>query len=189
MHLAKPLVLLLAHLAAATPSPSSIPPGCPPDGPLLPRPTSLSTSPLITNATTRLTRSLRAALSGEIKAGWDVQNVSFSLALVSPFDTASSTNGSSIWEFHHLSDRNENGTTRLDSDSQFLIGSVSKVFTDLMVLRSGVDVDRPVTEFLPELKGEGGSSPVRWGDVTLRALTEHLAGITQNCMYGDVLIY
>lgn len=172
----------LLPLVGGTPSPSpsaSSFKACPPDGPLLPRPTNLSKSTFVKDATARLEEDLNAALNGDIKAGFDVQNVSFSLALASPFDD--DTQGP-LWEFHHLSGANLNGTTHLDGDSQYLVGSISKVFTDLMLLKSGVDQDKPVTEYLPEL--ESDDSLVKWANVTLRALGEHLSGIVQNCEFS-----
>src|SRR5687767_15061842 len=93
---------------------------CHPEGPILPKPTSLSTSPIFTSAALNLTNALNAAISGNITAGWPVNNVSFSLAVVSADEDEP------IWEYHHLA-ANTRGTEKLDRDSQYLIGSISKV--------------------------------------------------------------
>lgn len=151
---------------------------CPVDGPLLPRPTDLSRSQTIQDATANLTRALDSAVNGSIKAGFEVQNTSFSIALVSPTGRTASENNSIIWSYHHLGENNVNGTKMLDNDSQYLIGSVSKVFTDLLLLQSDIDLSDPITKYLPELDKEG--TPIQWKNITLSALSEHLAGIPSN---------
>ncbi|KAL4797441.1 beta-lactamase/transpeptidase-like protein [Aspergillus venezuelensis] len=129
--------------------------GCPPDGPLLPRPTDLANAEYIQDAASNLSESLDAAVKGEIKAGWIVENVSFSLALVSPYGAdGEDYNVKPFWEYHYRGENNEQGAKKVDGDSQYLIGSVSKVFSDLMVLKSGVDLRSPVTAFFPQLASD-----------------------------------
>lgn len=153
--------------------------GCPPGGPLLPRPTDLSGSQAVQDATADLARALDSAIDGKSKAGFPVDNTSFSIALVSPFDQVARDEDSSIiWTYHHLGKNNVNGTKDLDNDSQYLIGSVSKVFTDLLLLKSDVSLSDPVTKYLPGLEKEG--SPIQWSNITLSALSNHLAGIPSN---------
>ncbi|KAL5333489.1 beta-lactamase/transpeptidase-like protein [Aspergillus crustosus] len=157
-------------------------PGCPPDGPLLPRPTDLSNSRHILHSGEALTAKLDAAIQGEIKAGWIVENVSFSLALVSPYGASGiEDNVKPFWEYHHRGLNNKQGVSQVDGETQYLIGSVSKVFSDLMLLKSGVDLRRPVTDFLPQLKAK--RSKIRWEDITLEMLADHLAGIPPNAFY------
>lgn len=153
--------------------------GCPIEGPLLPRPTDLSKSPHIEAATDNLKQALDSAISGKIKAGYDVENTSFSIALVSPNSGISEGNTKSIlWQYHHLGKVNVNGTKKLDGDSQYLIGSISKLISDLMLLKSGLNLEDTITTYLPELKNE--SSLIRWENITLAALSDHLAGIPPN---------
>ena len=57
------------------------------NGPLLPRPTQLDRSKVIHEATENLTKSLDSAIEKKIKAGFNVDNTSFSIALVSPRQT------------------------------------------------------------------------------------------------------
>lgn len=150
--------------------------GCPPGGPLLPRPTDLSHSQIVQGATADLARALDSAIDGKTRAGFPVDNTSFSIALVSPFDqVARDEDNSFIWTYHHLGKNNVNGTKDLGNDSQYLIGSISKVFTDLLLLKSDVDLSDPVTKYLPGLEKEG--SPIQWSNITLSALSNHLAGI------------
>ncbi|EFR01825.1 beta-lactamase [Nannizzia gypsea CBS 118893] len=163
------------HLAAAA-APSVSSPGCVPSGALLPRPTDLGQSQYIKDATKSLSQSLDDAVSGKIKAGWDVANTSFSVALVSP--NGGDPRTGILWEYHHLGEKNVNGTKHLDGDSQYLIGSVSKVFSDLLLLKSNVDLHDPVAKYLSQLKNE--SSPIDWGNISLLSLSEHLSGTPAN---------
>jgi actin-related protein 6 len=156
---------------------------CRPEGPVLPRPTALTKSPIFQAAANNLTETLNAALSGSITAGWPTNNVSFSLAVVS---TDQDDLGVPIWEYHHLAAANTKGTKKLDRDSQYLIGSITKVFTDYVLLKSGMNIDAPVTEYLPGLDGK---SEIRWRDVTLRMLASYLGGTPANCRYPPLLKY
>ncbi|KAF1730515.1 Beta-lactamase-like protein [Beauveria bassiana] len=148
---------------------------CRPDGPVLPKPTSLQNSPVFELAAANLTNTLNDAINGSIAAGWAVENVSFSLAVVS-LDQADP--GIPIWEFHHQAKTSVNGTKKIDRDSQYLIASISKVLTVYIMLMSDVNIDDPVTEFLPELGNN--SSTMQWQNITLRMLASHLAGVPAN---------
>ena len=149
---------------------------CRPDGPTVPRARHLAGSSFLTDATKNLTTTLDQAVAGEIAAGWAVKNASFSLALV---DYNQDDPGIPLWEYHQLAEGNVNGTKKLDRDSQYLIGSVSKVFSTLVLLLSDVQLDAPVTKYLPELSNV--SSTLTWDDITLRSLANHLSGAPTNC--------
>mgnify|MGYP004716948667 CR=1 FL=1 len=149
---------------------------CRPEGPVLPKPTALANSATFKAAAANLTETLNAAVSGSIEAGWPVSNVSFSLAVVSADQDEP---GVPIWEYHRLATANTKGTKNLNRDSQYLIGSISKVFTDYVLLKSGVDLDAPVTEFLPSL--DDTKSTIQWRDVNLRMLASYLGGTPANC--------
>lgn len=151
-------------------------PICPPSGPWLPRPTALAQSAFFRLATDSLARQINRALEGEIEAGWPVANTSFSISVVSSDDP---TEGNSLWEYHHLAEANVNGTRDVNGDSQYLIGSISKLISELLFLRVGIDMDQKITDFLPELDNE--SSLIRWNEISLAALSEHLSGIPPNC--------
>ncbi|KAL2812086.1 beta-lactamase/transpeptidase-like protein [Aspergillus granulosus] len=178
---------LFAASSAQLPTTSQLVPvpsykGCPPDGPLLPRPTDLANSKYIQDAAKNLTAMLDSAISGEIEAGWVVENVSFSLALVSPYGpSGTEDNVTPFWEYHHRAKNSEQGATEVNGDTQYLIGSVSKIFSDLVLLKSGVDLQAPVTDFLPQLRSP--RSKIRWEEITLETLADHLAGIPPNMFY------
>ncbi|PKY04768.1 beta-lactamase family protein [Aspergillus campestris IBT 28561] len=182
LHLASALYFIQTSTAQLPPIPSLKPipsySGCPRAGPLLPKPTNLSQSAHIKNAAHTLTTALDSALKGEIRAGWPVDNVSFSIGLVSP---NGGQGAKPIWEYHHRAALNTQGTETVTGDSQYLIGSVSKVFSDLLLLKSGVDVRTPVTHFFPELAAPESAIP--WSEITLETLGEHLAGIPPNYVY------
>ncbi|KAL2670076.1 hypothetical protein Neosp_014957 [[Neocosmospora] mangrovei] len=153
---------------------------CRPEGPVLPRPTALAESSIFKEAAANLTDTLDAAVSGSITAGWPVNNVSFSLAVVSADQDKP---GVPIWEYHHLASANENGTKNLDRDSQYLIGSVSKVIATYVLLKSGIDLDAPVTTYLPKLGDK--KSTIQWRDVSLRMLASHLSGAPANYGFSE----
>lgn len=151
--------------------------GCPPDGPLLPRPLHISSSSLVQNATAELQTTIDQALAGKIRAGWVVENASFSIGLISADDPAP------IWEYHHRASANVNGTGKVDGDTQYLVGSISKLITTLLALRTEVDLETPVTQYLPRLSNE--SSIISWDNITLAALADHLSGIPPNYGFSE----
>lgn len=162
-----PLITLPLTIASFT---------CRPEGPVLPKPSTLSKSPIFASAAANLSHALTAAVSGDINAGWPVFNVSFSLGLVSGSQADPTI---PLWEYHHLAEGNTRGTKKLDRDSQYLIGSVSKVISDYILLATDVDINAPVMDFLPELGDE--KSRIRWSEVSLRMLASHLSGAPANC--------
>lgn len=147
---------------------------CPITGSLLPPPRQLSTSPVILAAGERLKTLIDSALSGSIVAGWETNITSFSIILTD-------TNNGSFWEYHHAASGNANNTADVNGDTQFMVGSVTKVVTDLIMLRLGLDLDEPITKYLPELAY--GDSSIEWNEVTLRSLGSHLAAIPRDCRY------
>lgn len=148
---------------------------CPITGPLLPLPQQLSSSPLINTAGEKLKTLLDSAVSGSITAGWQTNVTSFSIALTDTNNASSAP----FWEYHHTVSANVNRTEDSDGDTQYMLASVTKVFTDLALLKLGLDLDDPITKYLPELAGD--DSPIQWKQVTLRALGNHLAAIPQTC--------
>lgn len=166
----------LTHLLLGLPAVLAM--ECRPEGPIVPPPRNLKESAPFQRALANLTATLDSAFKGEIKSSLDAQNVSLSVALVGLDQTDAST---PLWEYHHLGSGNVNGTKSLDRHSQYLVGSVSKVITDAVLLRSGVNMDDPVTKYLPSLANE--TSRIDWKSISLRALGGQLAGIPANCMF------
>ncbi|EGX43887.1 hypothetical protein AOL_s00210g334 [Orbilia oligospora ATCC 24927] len=172
-------ILSITSISLETPTA----PRCAVEGALLPRPTNVCNYPAFKSATSKLSSYFNAAISGDISAGFNTINTSFAVAFVS-LDHSNSAN-KPIYTYTHLSPANKEGTKEINGDSQFLIGSISKLFSDVVLLKGGVDLDHKVTKYLPELRKK--ESLIRWEDVTLRDLGEHLAGMGPN--YGFPEIY
>ncbi|KAG6365958.1 hypothetical protein INS49_000134 [Diaporthe citri] len=153
---------------------------CRPEGPVVPRPVSLSSSPDFLSAARNLSDNFSPALNGTIRAGFPTENVSFSVAVVS---LAQDDPRVPLWEHHHLSAANIDGTKELDRNSQYLIGSVSKVLSDAVLLKSGLSLDDSITKYLPELASS--DSPVRWENISLGALASQLSGIPPNYGFSE----
>jgi len=115
-------------------------------------------------------------VTDKIKSGWEIRNVSLSISVVTLDQPDPAT---PAWEYHHLASGNVNGTKAIDKNSQYLIGSISKVISDAILLRSGIDIDDPVTKYIPVLNT--AFSPIDWDAITLRALASQLSGIPPNC--------
>lgn len=148
---------------------------CRPPGAIVPRPTNIESHPALVSATAKLANSLRQATSGEIDAGWVVENTSFSIGFVSRYQPNKTV---PAWEYHHLASNTVNGTKELTRNSQYLIGSVTKVISDYILLKSGLPLDDPVTKYIPKLRGP---SRIDWDSITLRQLGSGLSGVTQFC--------
>ncbi|PKS08161.1 hypothetical protein jhhlp_005437 [Lomentospora prolificans] len=152
---------------------------CRPEGPIFPKP-DLTKSSTFDTAINRLQELLDSAIAGEINAGWDVPNTTLSIAFVAKGQRAP---GEPLWEYHHLAENTELGTRNLNRDAQYQIGSISKLITDAVLIRSNLNLDDPITRYLP---GLGGSpSLIPWDTITLRALASNLAGIPPNFGYSE----
>jgi CubicO group peptidase (beta-lactamase class C family) len=104
----------------------------------LPRPRDLQSSDAFQAVLQNLTAILDATFDGKIQAGFDTQNTSISIGIVSFSQPEPDV---PVWEYHHLSTENANGTRELSRHSQYLIGSVSKAITvALSVSRSISDL-------------------------------------------------
>jgi len=104
--------------------------GCHTEGPTVPRPRKLKQSATFQHALSGLSKLLGDALAGTIRAGFDIHNISFSIGITS-FDQP--REDPLVWEYHHLSPANVNGTKAADRHSQYLVGSISKVITVCVV--------------------------------------------------------
>lgn len=167
---------ILLYLLAAGLATAEQPLECRQEGPIVPRPVDLCKSEAFRHALDDLKKTFDAVVAGDIKGGWDVRNVSLSIGVVTLDQAEPSV---PAWEYHHLASGNVNGTKSLGRNSLYLIGSVSKVITDVILLSSGVNIDDPVTDYIPSL--DNSSSLIPWKNITLRALAAQLSGIPPNC--------
>jgi CubicO group peptidase (beta-lactamase class C family) len=148
---------------------------CHSEGPILPRPANIANYKPFRDALANLTQLLNDSVTGRINAGWDHNNVSMSVGVIS-FDQPDPTQP--IWEFYRRAPNNVNGATTVDKNSQYLVGSISKIISDLILLKSGLNLDDPITKYIPVLNSS--SSRIDWNTVSLRALASQLSGIPPN---------
>ncbi|KAJ4201207.1 hypothetical protein NW767_006859 [Fusarium falciforme] len=146
---------------------------CPPLGPVLPAPTSPSTSDAVKTAVKTLTEGLKA-LTGSFN------NTAVSIGMVSLHEDEP------ILNLHHTpTNLDARGVKEVDTDTVYRIGSVSKAFTVLAALKlSGVRMDDAVTKYLPQLRKLGKQQDeknnitvVDWDRISLQALASHMGGI------------
>jgi hypothetical protein len=80
------------------------------------------------------------------------------------------------------------GTSKIDSESLFRIGTVTEVFTVWVFLIEAGEaywID-PITKYIPELAGGNGQitfGHFSWEDVTLGDLAGHLSGVPRDCKF------
>jgi CubicO group peptidase (beta-lactamase class C family) len=146
---------------------------CPPLGAVLPAPKHLSKSDVFTKAT-KLAGDVFSNLTSQIKG------------------SAISVGVKSIHESKQLLDlhftpevRDKKSVDKIDGQTVYRVGSITKVFTVLAALQqAGVDMEAPVTKYLPQLKGMVESQEVnndittfRWDSITVGSLASHLSGL------------
>ena len=149
-------------------------------GPVYDKPTGLPSNPLIKNATTSIIQTLQDAFTSG-KTAFDA-TVDNGTALSVTVASAQGT----LLDFHHTPaefNKTAGSVTKVDSDTSFRIGSISKLFTVYAFLLVGgrKHWDTPVQQFVPELNGTG------WKDITLGALASQLSGIGKDCKVGNTL--
>jgi CubicO group peptidase (beta-lactamase class C family) len=145
---------------------------CPFPGPDLSQPKLLSGSSAFRSALENLTETLDSAAAGDINPGFLINQTSFSIIVTDAKQQ--------LWSYHHTAPTTTNGTRHVGDHSQYRIASVTKMITNLLVLRLGLDLETKITHFLPELnKGNGG---ILWDRVTLRDLGSHMEGLQP--LYG-----
>lgn len=88
-----------------------------------------------------------------------------------------------FFEYHYTSPEDRALTnSSLTSDSKFPLGDVTMVFTVYAWLASqGEQWETPITDYLPELAGVGGSLTVAWDEVTIGSLAGQMSGLSHQC--------
>lgn len=151
---------------------------CPPLGAVLPAPTSPSSHPAVQSAVSALKETietLTAAFNG----------TAVSIGVKSLHETTP------LVDIHYTPPvLDPRGASQIDASTVYRIGSVSKVFAVLALLKtSGVHIHDPITKYLPRLRelkqqhnGKANQiTAVDWDDVTLHALASHMGGIGSDC--------
>lgn len=169
----------VAHAAASG--------ACPPLGPVLPAPTQPSGHEAVRCAAASFEEAFRQNITASLNA------TGISVALQSIHEAAP------ILDLHHTPPYlNPNGTREIDARSVYRLGSISKVFAVLSVLKLGnVAFDDPVTKYVPELRQLRGETEtpevdditaVQWDQVTIGALASHMSGIGSDCKHIPYLV-
>ncbi|KAI0113490.1 beta-lactamase/transpeptidase-like protein [Daldinia grandis] len=147
---------------------------CPPLGPVLPAPKNPTVHESVRLAIDSISDTFQNLTAGLVSTG-------ISVAVKSIHET------DPLLELHHTPTiLNSNGTSTIDSQTVYRLGSISKIFAVLSLLKQDhVELDDPITQYVPELcelKGETDEvsdiTTVRWSEVTLGALASHMSGIS-----------
>lgn len=166
---------LLAVLALSIPS-SAKP--CPPLGRTLPAPTAPSTNSAVKQAGEALAKQLQDALQPLLKQS------AVSVAVKSLHEDKPLFN----WHFTPTN-MSGIGTTKVDENTIYRVGSFSKVVAALVALQSdNIDMQASVLKYLPDLKKSVSldAHHFDWEDVTVESLASHLSGLptSSKSIYG-----
>ncbi|KAI1748962.1 beta-lactamase/transpeptidase-like protein [Xylaria castorea] len=176
------LLALAAKVFATNPS------ACALAGPGFPSPSGLSNSSMLNEGIAEFEKSLSS-----VQLGLQANDTAWAVALFS------SKENKTLYE-HYYTPPIDVGVSKVDSNSIFRIGSVSKVFSVWSFLIEVGDkyFNDPITKYIPELANltyNGGSDQqevyndidhVRWEEVTLGQLASHAAGILRDPTYNDL---
>ncbi|RKU43466.1 hypothetical protein DL546_001514 [Coniochaeta pulveracea] len=181
------LAFLGRHVSAA--------PNCPPLGAVFPKPSSaiLSSSPAIISALSNLTSTFTAR---DLDNNTGAYSTSYSIEVWSATDPS----GTPLWSWHHTAPNlthsgangtytNTTGVRKVDKNTVYRLGSLTKIFTIYTWLVQDGDVkwNEPITQYVPELQAVADKSNqdavanVDWGDITIGALASQMAGIVRDC--------
>ncbi|KAF4453057.1 Beta-lactamase-like protein 2 [Fusarium austroafricanum] len=146
---------------------------CPPIGPVLPAPTNPSSHSKVKNAIEALTETINA-YAGQLHSS------AVSVGVASIYEDKP------LLDLHHTPENlDPRGVNKIDADSVYRIGSVSKTYTTLAALKvRGLNMHDPVTKYVPELrrlnkqqKVNNAITTVDWDKVSMNALASHMGGV------------
>ncbi|KAH6660992.1 beta-lactamase family protein-like protein [Truncatella angustata] len=182
------LAKALVFLAGALPLGAAIN-NCPLDGPVFPKPTELSTMPIIKQAVANLTQYF---------AQWNA-NYSATAGFSYSIQVFSAHESDPLFSLSHTSPKLGNithpGVKTVDENTVFRLGSLTKVFTIYnLLLNAGDEIwNSPITKYVPELAAIANRSsddPVAytaWDEVTIGALATQMSGIPRDyALLGEI---
>lgn len=157
---------------------------CPLAGAVYPVPSQLSQSDAFAKANQTFNDELVQAFKSDSIYGALTYNASFSINIYSLHEQESLLT-------HHFSAPelpSESGVKKVDSDTIYRLGSISKLFTTYIYLaNAGFEGwNDPITKYIPELQKYADKSKtnpidvVAWDEVTVGSLISHLSGITRD---------
>ncbi|KAH7633105.1 beta-lactamase/transpeptidase-like protein [Sordaria sp. MPI-SDFR-AT-0083] len=180
-------------LAAVTThfAPSLAKVNCPLYGPLFPKPTNLLQNSAIRAAAKSLDGIFEKYIDHDNTTGAD--HFSYSVEVFSGSEEDKPL-WSHYWTAPNLEGFNSTGVSKVDTNTVFRIGSITKIFTVLAFLATVGDKlwNDPVTKYLPELKAlaektPGGSMMVPdWEEVTLGSLASQTSGLIRDSPLEDL---
>lgn len=178
------LAFLLAALTQAPVSNAKSP--CPIYGALLPRPTNLLQQQAIQVAALALDDVFAKYVDNANNTGSDAFSYSvevFSGAEDKPLWTH-------YWTAPNLKSLNSTGVKKVNGNSVYRIGSITKIFTMVTFFATVGDsvLNDPITKHLPEIaelaRNETGNDPIfepDWDDITLGMLATQTSGLIRDC--------
>lgn len=171
------LTFLSAALLVAQPAHAAVDGLCPIVGAVLPPPVNPGSHPAVDKAISHLQSFLETTTSK-----LNVSSVSVAIKSIHE--------DKKLLDFHSTPPTlDSRGVKTVDGKSIYRVGSISKIFPVLAVLKlDGVSLDDKITKYLPELRGLVNQQPVRdslteveWDEITLGALGAHISGISTDC--------
>ncbi|KAI0508697.1 beta-lactamase/transpeptidase-like protein [Xylaria bambusicola] len=152
-------------------------PTCPLEGPVFPKPLRLASSEAMKVAISNLTETFKGITGG-------AQNYSFALQVFSAHDP------DPVFSVLHtapkLATLNTTGVKKVDEDTVFRVGSLTKIYSIyLFLINAGDKVwNEPITNYVPELRELiNGSDPVvntDWERVTIGGLATQMTGVPRD---------
>ncbi|KAE8378493.1 beta-lactamase/transpeptidase-like protein [Aspergillus bertholletiae] len=173
---------------------------CPIQGPAFPAPKDVTSSASFAQVKDQLLSTLDKAVHASDTAevsGVGPNSISFSLQVFG------ARNDQPLLEYYHTAPPIQNSTVgvrEVDADTVFRIGSVSKLWTVLMLLieKGDASFSDPVTKYVPELRDatkelrdnatmrDDEIDQLRWDEVTIGELASHMTGIIREYASADI---
>lgn len=147
---------------------------CPPLGPVLPAPKAPSKHATVEKSTKLLTSGLEEKAS-------DLLNYS---ALSIGFKSLHEKE--KLFSFHHTPpNMGDIGTEKIDENTIYRVGSMSKMMPALAALQSKkINLNDSMLEYPPELGSDNeGVDANIWENITVRSLANHLSGLFTDSMF------
>lgn len=158
-------------------------PTCPLEGPVFPKPVHLAKSEAIKAAVANLTSTFQAITNS-------AQNYSFAVEVFSVHDP------NPIFSVLHtapkLATLNTTGVKRVDANTIFRLGSLTKIYTVyLFLINAGDDIwNESVVKYVPELRALANRSDpvadIAWEQVTIGGLATQMTGIPRDCEFLNI---
>jgi len=178
----------LLALSALLPGQVQGSPDCPIKGPALPTPKKPSANAAVKAVVADLTAKFDArAAAGDLPS----TNVSWSIEIWSANEPGL------IWSHYHtqsnLNKINNTGVSKVDTNTVFRLGSLTKVFSVFTWLAADGDAKwrTPITEYLPELKelqartAKNSVYHFNWDEITVGALMSQMSGLPRDCEFSS----